>query len=277
MNDVLEDFSTSSLAAAIRDNLFEWYEYLGRSPKAERYDSPELKWVLTGISHSFLNTVLRTHLAPNHADSRIKETIAYFGSRGMSQFCWWNEPGTQPADLGERLIAQGFIYSEGSPGMAVDLSALKEEPASPSGLTIEAVGDEEALIQWVHPFFIGFGGPDGFGGRDARNATFELFAGLGFEMPLRSYVGWLGGKPVAASQLFLGAGVAGIYCVATVSEARRQGIGGALTLAPLREARAMGYRIGILQASPKGERVYQRLGFQEYCRMRHYVWTGEKN
>ncbi|HLB46216.1 MAG TPA: GNAT family N-acetyltransferase [Anaerolineales bacterium] len=276
MNDVLKDFSTPSLVAAIKANLFEWYDYLGRSPQAERYDSPELKWVLTGISHPFLNNVLRTQWNPDHVDARIEETLAHFKSRNVTRFSWWTEPGTQPANLGERLLAHGLTYSKGGAGMAVDLLALNEDAAFPSGLTVEAVGDEAALEQWVHPAFIGFGGRDSFGGGDAdEKACFDLFAGLGFDMPLRHYVGWLDGKPVAASQLFLGAGVAGIYWVATVPEARHQGIGGALTLAPLREARAMGYRIGILQASSMGEGVYRGLGFQEYCRVSNYVLAGK--
>jgi len=72
----------------------------------------------------------------------------------------------------------------------------------------------------------------------------------------------------------LAAGVAGIYCVATVPEARRQGSGGAITAAPLHIARAMGYRIGILQASESGHPVYRRLGFQEFCTLGLYLWQG---
>jgi len=87
---------------------------------------------------------------------------------------------------------------------------------------------------------------------------------------LQHLIGRWHGDPVATASLFQSAGVAGLYDIATLPEARRQGIGAALTLAPLREARAMGYRIGILQSSPMGLEVYRRLGFQEYCRMNHY-------
>lgn len=43
-----------------------------------------------------------------------------------------------------------------------------------------------------------------------------------------------------------------------------------MTLGPLREARALGYRLGILHSSRMGMGVYRQLGFEEHCRMSHY-------
>ncbi len=271
MSGILEDLSAPDLIAAIRANLFEWYRYLGTSPKAEFYDGPELTWLLTGIPEPFLNSVLRTQAEPDNVDAIIETTLAHFRSRNVTKFCWWTEPGTQPTDLGKRLMDHGLTYSDGGTGMAVDLLALNEDLPTPTGLTIEDVEDTEALRQWAYAFLIGYGLPE-----MSLNTSLDLFTGLGFDLPLRNYLGILNGEPVAASELFLGAGVAGIYCVTTIPEARRQGIGAAITLAPLREARAHGYRVGILQASPMGLGVYRRLGFQEYCKMTFYgKWASD--
>ena len=85
-----------------------------------------------------------------------------------------------------------------------------------------------------------------------------------------TYVATLDGRPVATSQLFVGAGVAGIYNVTCLPEARGQGIGRAITLAPLLEARRQGYATSILQASDLGYPVYRRLGFRDYGRLNAY-------
>jgi ribosomal protein S18 acetylase RimI-like enzyme len=270
MSGILKDLSAPALVTAIKANLFEWYRYLGNSPKAELQDSPELTWLLTGISNSFVNGVLRTQLEPDNVDVIIEETLAHFKSRNVTRLSWWIEPGTQPTDLGKHLVAHGLTYTDGGPGMTVDLLELNEDLPTPSGLMVAHVGDAETLRKWAYASIIGFELPE-----TSVNIWFDLFTGLGFDLPLRNYVGILNGEPVATSELFLAAGVAGIYVVATIPEARRQGIGAALTLAPLREARAMGYRIGILHSSPIGVGVYRRLGFQEYCKMSRYTYAGE--
>jgi len=151
--------------------------------------------------------------------------------------------------------------------MAVDLWALNEDVIAPPDLRIKPVQDVGTLKQWARTFIAGFGSFP----RSSERTFLDLCTGLGFDLPMRSYLAVLNGKAVATSQLFLFAGVAGINGVATLPEVRRQGIGTALTLAALRDARSMGYRIGCLQATPMGLGVYRRLGFQECCRMNHFA------
>jgi len=261
----LTDLSPQALVATIWNNAFGWWRYMGTSPGAEFHDSPELTWLLTGLPSAFVNPVLRTRAEPGNLDALIGRTLAHFRSRDVTKFAWFIGPDTQPANLGVHLAHHGLTYSEDPPGMAVDLVELNEDHPAPDGLTIEPALDGRALEKWAYASIVGFGLPE-----PKVKGWFELFAALGFDLPLRSYLGTLDGEPVATSQLFLGAGVAGIYVVATVPEARGQGIGAALTLAPLRDARALGYRAGILHASPMGLGVYRRLGFREYCRMNHY-------
>jgi GNAT superfamily N-acetyltransferase len=267
MGEILRDRSAESLVVAIRANMREWLRYIGSSPQAELYEGPELTWLLTGTPTPTLNTVMRTEAEPANTGALIEETLAHFRSKGVPRFSWWVGPDTRPADLGQHLASHDLTYHEGPAGMAADLLELTEDSPVPAGLMIEHVQDTKALEAWIRASFSGFGFP----GTDTGSG-FGLFAGLGFDLPLRSYLGTLDGEPVAASQLFLGAGVAGIYIVATIPDARGQGIGTALTLAALRDARAVGFRIGILHASPMGLGIYRRLGFREYCRMSSYLY-----
>ena len=80
--------------------------------------------------------------------------------------------------------------------------------------------------------------------------------------PWRHYLCRERGVPVAISRLLLASGVAMIHGVATVPEARRRGIGTAVTLAALQGARRLGHRIAVLQASSMGQGPYRRLGFR---------------
>lgn len=270
MSEVSQDVSVSALVAGIYANLFEYYRFLGRSPQVELYDSLNMAWFITRIPDPFLNRVFRTQLTPDTVDEAIKETLAHFTARNVP-LVWMTAPATQPPDLGKHLEICGLTYTEGLSGMAADPRALHEDGPTSLRLTIARVGDRETLTQWLYPYTVGF---RLCASRD-RYFTIEAGLGLGHELPRRHFVGLLKGEPVASSTLFLGAGVAGIYNVATVPEARRQGIGAAMTLASLREARALGYRIGILHASPMGLNVYRRLGFGEYCKLSAYVWAGE--
>jgi len=270
MNDVLTDLSTPALVHAIKDNLLEFFRYLKYAPQTDFYADGKLARWHTRVPHPWFNGVSVAQPASPGDERIIQETIAYFRSRGVSAFTWWVEPSLSVRTWENPLKPIGFHYDNDTPGMAVDLHALREDLSSPSTLKILPVEDLDSLKLWTHVFIAGYGLPAAW-----EKDFLDLMAGLGIDLPMRNYLGYLDGEPVATSNLFLGAGVAGIQCVATLPQARGRGIGAALTLAPLREAREMNYRIGILQSSDLGFKVYQRLGFQKLCDMEHFYWTDE--
>lgn len=264
--NIQEDFSAPSLVKAIEDNQFEYLMDLERSPRVTIYEGPELTWFLTGVPFPGFNRIVRARFEADDIDAKIEAALAPFRSRGLPML-WHIGPSTQPSNLRERLLARGLRRTAEEPGMATDLSRLETNQPLPPGLRIERVQDTERLEIWGQITGRAFD----FSG-ELGDAFFKIEASLAEYPARRLYLGSVEGEPVATALLFLGAGAAGIYGVGTIPEARRQGIGRAMTVVPLLEARDMGYRIGVLHASPMGEGIYRRLGFQEYCKLGRYVW-----
>jgi GNAT superfamily N-acetyltransferase len=156
--------------------------------------------------------------------------------------------------------------------MAVELESMNEDLPESSGFTIEPVKEVDTLKDWVHA------GTGGFGLKQSTSKLlFDIESELGFgeHLPRRSYVGYLNGRPVSCSLLLLTSGVAGLFCVATLPEARRKGIGALISLAPLKEARERGYKLGVVHSSRMGYGVYSRLGFEDYCKIGMYQLSSD--
>jgi GNAT superfamily N-acetyltransferase len=266
--DLVEDVSPEAMARANEANLVEWWRSMASHPGGVVVDDPDLFFFSTGVPIAFFNGVVRAHLDPEQADARI-ESI-----KGRLADC--HVPGTwslglasRPTDLKQRLLAHGFTEAGEVPAMGMDLRALDaaQFPAPPE-VTIERVRDQEQFQTWGHTLLAGFG-------LLAYSEPFSaLFSptDLRDDAPSRNYLARLAGEPVATLQMLFAAGVAGLYSIATVPQARGQGIGAAITVAALCDAHALGYRIGVLQASAMGAPIYQRVGFAEHFRYREYHW-----
>ena len=276
----------AELAAAVEENLFDLFRAMTSVLGGEIEESDRLCRHLTFPTNPMFKGVWRTRLSAAEADEAIDETIGWFKERGAPYFFWWTGYGTQPADLGQRLAARGLISMEeqqqqlasgiistesGSPGMVADLGHMNEAALAtvPSGFTIEEVRDETMLNDFKRVFVETYGIPE-WAGQAWVDATRHTRIG---RSPWKMYVGYLNGAAVATNMLFNGGGVASVYAVATLPSAQRQGIGGAITLKPLLEAREMGYRYAVLFATEMGVPVYERLGFRETgARIDRYLW-----
>ncbi len=269
MTEVLQDVSRQAVLEANAANMRGAFSSFAICPRAEVYDGVDLLQTITDIPFPMFNSVLDARLEPERVQAAIEKAKARCASHGVPMR--WNvAPTDKPADIGQYLEAGGFVHDGDLTLMALDLLALKEESRPFPDLVIESATDVGERTQWSKPMVIGFGIPltvvPGFEDY-CRRLGQELALGR-FELS----TGWRNRKPVATAALFLAGGVAGVYCIATLPEARGQGIGTAMTRAACARARELGYRVAVLHASEMGFGIYQKIGFRAYGRIGLYSW-----
>ena len=265
MDPIQTDVSDEALVIAIRANLCDFFRYLSRSIPEQGFESEKFTRWYSPLAHPWFNGVLSAKPFEETDDAFIENTIQYFRDKRVHTFTWWMDPPLRSLDWEPALSKHGFGFSDGTPGMAVELQALKEPVETVPGLEVRVAADEASIRTWANIFTAGYGLPP-----DWEDLVFDVWMKLGLDFPVRNYLGYWSGKPVSTSCVFYGGGAAGIYSVSTLPEARGKGIGAALTLAPLLEARTMGYRIGVLQSSEMGFNVYKGLGFRHLCQIENF-------
>jgi GNAT superfamily N-acetyltransferase len=261
-----EDAAVDAAAAAALDaNFAELIRWYAARPGGEVVDGGDVTACSTGLAFRSINCAVAIDLDPAAADARIAEIGGWFGERGLP-WRWLVGPTSRPSDLGDRLIRAGFERVSDSAGMALDLAGFQAE-AIPTGVEIVTVDDHAGLETWaeIQRRALDLDATRTAAWRDAHDRA------LSVDVPLRDWIAFLDGAPVAAAALFDGAGVAGIYNVSTVPEARSRGIGRAVTAAALAEGVARGLRTAVLGASELGYPVYRRLGFRDVSRLRSYA------
>lgn len=266
MTNEMVDTTPAGMGRAVITNLLDYLLLMRRSFFAERLDTPVFSRWQTRIPHPWYNGLMVTQPPDDSAPQVIRDALAYYQSREVGVFTWWCRPPLDPSAWEPVLAPFGFRRDDATPGMAVDLRHLDYDRKNPAGLEIRVVDDLRMLSDWVRTFLLGYELPSTWEGD-----FYHLLSGLPLDWPLRYYLGYRDGRPVATSNTFLSDGVVGVYCVATLPEARGQGVGAALTLVSLADAEQQGGRLGILQSSRMGYGVYQRIGFQHVCQVTHFA------
>ena len=260
-----------SVKSAIQANWEAYHYCLAQSPNVELSIGRYLTWLMTDLPDHFMNLVVCHQLPSEGVDELIESTLARFRAMNIKKLSWLAHECVPFAQINGTLLAHGLTFSGSfATEMAIDLSSLADDLPINPGLRIVPIDDEGMLKQWIHIASVGFKINEQF-----EQAWYDFFAEAIFEERFHTYLALLDGKPVGTSQLFISEGVAGIYNVTCLPKARGQGIGSAVTLAPLLQARELGYQIGVLQASSKGYNVYRRLGFQDFGKLSLYLWEHE--
>lgn len=267
MQNIIKDPSSAELLAALESNMVAFWSAYGRADGCTLQVTANVAWFYTGIQVPLFNGVLSAKMKPEGVKATFDSLQAKIVEQGALAF-WWVGPQAEPNDLGARLEQYGLQPAGEIPGMALDLRAVDNEPEMTPSFTIQKVSNAEMQRLWARIAGVGTGFPD-----VVTEAIVRVEATLDDPQykAQHRYIGFLDGTPVATSALVLDSGVAGIYAVATIPEARRKGIGWVMTVLPLLEAKQMGYRIGILQASAMGYPLYQKIGFKDVCKYRLFL------
>ena len=168
---------------------------------------------------------------------------------------WTVGPLTIPKNLGSILKKFGFSNVYHQAGMALELEHITNQVVTENGLDIKIVEDKDHLRQWIDVVSTVF----------SIKIDFELLDYLRLEPEARFYIGNFEGKPVTSLMLYLSSGVAGLHAVSTLKEYRGRGFGRIISRIALLKAFKIGYKVGVLQASALGERIYRKLGFIKFC------------
>jgi ribosomal protein S18 acetylase RimI-like enzyme len=166
--------------------------------------------------------------------------------------------GEEPEDLGlvEAAEAAGFQLVYAMPEMT--LVAPVAAPPLPAGAELRKLtGAEQAKAYWriasASYTSIGFP-PEVFEG-------YTDHAGLWAEN-VAAFIAYLDDEPVSIAMTIVSHGVAGIYWVGSLEQARGKGLGRAVTVAATNAGFELGGEVASLQASPMGKPIYEAIGYE---------------
>lgn len=224
------------------------------------HEEDGLVWFETPIRHLPYNGVVRSRLRDGPvADEAIGRVLATVRARD-AQVWWIVHPSASPGDLGERLVAHGLRRVERATFMSLDLDGPPPAAAREPAIEIRCVDDADSVRAYSELTFAYWEIPD-----EERPAVAALQESvIPSRFPGHRYLVLAdAGRPVAKGALSLAApdGVAGIYGMSVLPEARGRGIAKALTNVLIARARELDRRRVILHSTDMAAELYRQAGF----------------
>lgn len=193
-------------------------------------------------------------------DVVIAKALEFFATRGRGFSVWVRDSG-EDDDLRTAADAALIGAFADSPQM-ICRTRLPDAPL-PDGVEIRLVQDAAGVAAYADitaRAYVSLGSPE-----DVTRTHFNGPTAL--QSPhVHSAIAYLGGEPVSCAQILMSHGIAGVYWVGSLEAARGRGIAEAVT----RYVTNLGFDLGgtnvQLQASPMGEPIYRRMGYEDLYR-----------
>ena len=222
------------------------------------------------LNDSGLNMVGLAKLSAESADSGIAAVVDYYQSQ-EKLVSWIVGPSSTPQDLGERLLAHGFVLDREECMWGMALQPLELAAPAPPGITVRRVSaDEAAAHQSMMARAYGYGTT-----AEGLGAMMRLGAALGPQAAI--YLAWAEGLPSPAGWSFAFFHADGETLVldgsATLPTHRHRGVYTAMVAERLRGGRTRGYTTAVVQAvRGTSAPICAQLGFRIVCALDMYLW-----
>ena len=206
----------------------------------------------------------RNYISPfGHPDLKaIGESIIENAKKGFPTLTSMT-PALFPEGAEDILFQMGFEVMLPQFGMIF-------ESGTPFDKTVDEnieVIQKDALSAWIDTMIEGFAEEQ----KEREDVVFESL----IKSPDMSFFGYhKDGQIAGTGILYRGKDYAGIYEIAVPKRYRGHGIATAIVRHILRIAEDAGLKGTVLVASPMGQPVYERIGFEPLCRMDNLIYTG---
>jgi GNAT superfamily N-acetyltransferase len=241
-------------AATIEANLRGWLPVFERFPGARLDEVAGCTRWLCDVPLPLFNGAIGMPAGVD-LDGAIAAVLEPFDAAGVPLL--WLLPTHEGPVIGA-LAARGFAVDQGTPAMTIDLADLPPDEI-PANTTIEEVDDDPEALRDASTIALTTNGLPPW----CIDAYLDALDRLPDRRTIRTFLATRDGAPLASSVLVSAAGVAGLYNVGTLPDARRTGLGRLVSIAAMVAGRDAGYRVGVLQSSELGEPVYRAMGFEE--------------
>jgi GNAT superfamily N-acetyltransferase len=225
-------------------------------PGAEIESGDGLLFGAGSPSHPVISNAAFRGNAGYDAGEFVARAKTFFTARGRGFSTWIR--GDQPEDLDLAAAASeaGLQLVYEMPEMV--LGSPVEEPDLPAGAELRRLSEvEQADDYWkvAASSYASIGFPPEVFGSYTDNI------GLLAENVV-AFIVYLDGEPVSIAMTIVSHGVAGIYWVGSLEQARGKGLGRAVTAAATNAGFELGAEIASLQASPMGKPIYEAMGYE---------------
>ncbi len=242
----------------IQNNLFAFYKLVASEASLNFFYGEDYKWVNSIPWPNFVfdeNPVKAKNIIKEVADKENKEIPSF----------WITKNTHDNLKFQELLSDSNFLKVMTWTGMAIDL--LTNSFIKPK-LNVIQVKTKRQLKEWFNIVNLSF--------FNKKSSEEEIFINIFNSKKVVLYIGYHNSVAVATSLMFSNNESAGLYMIATLPEYRNKGFGREITKIALLDAKKLGHRIAVLQATKDAFEMYKKIGFKEYCNFDIY-WNPEKD